>query len=54
MEKDENQYARPIFQCPKCKGRGEVDVDQWDGHVSIVCPCGWHGYREQDGSTREA
>ena len=35
------------FKCPDCKGRGTVDLDQYQGKVSIVCECGFHGYREQ-------
>lgn len=54
LQEELDKSAPPIFQCPKCRGRGEVDIDQWDGGVSIVCPCGWHGYRNSDGGTRGA
>lgn len=30
------------FQCPTCRGRGEIDEDQFYGKVSIECPCGFH------------
>jgi len=35
------------FECPECKGRGNVDREQYEGKVSIICVnCGWHGYRK--------
>jgi hypothetical protein len=32
------------FECPQCKGHGEIDNEQAEGKVSIICECGWHGY----------
>lgn len=34
------------FRCPGCNGLGTIDLEQYDGKVSIVCAhCDWHGYR---------
>lgn len=26
-----------VFMCPVCRGRGEIDDDQYHGRVSILC-----------------
>lgn len=31
-------------QCPACGQWADIDHDQFDGSVSLVCECGWHGY----------
>jgi hypothetical protein len=34
-----------VFVCPQCKGRGEIDDDQYHGRVSILCQgtgCTYH------------
>lgn len=30
------------FLCPGCRVWGYVDDDQYRGHVSILCDCGFH------------
>lgn len=35
------------FRCPDCKAMGKIDEEQDLGKVSIVCPCGWHGYSKE-------
>lgn len=33
----------PLFRCPKCTQTGEIDLDQFMGKVSIMCPmCPYH------------
>jgi len=32
----------PLFRCPNCKSTGEIDRDQFEGSVSIMCGCGYH------------
>ncbi len=47
--------SEKFFRCPKCGGMGNLDDDQWAGQVSVICPeCGWHGYCNEDGNTRDA
>lgn len=40
-----NWHSPHWFRCPDCKGLGTIDRDQYEGKVSVVCECGWHGYR---------
>ena len=35
------------FRCPECRAMGKIDEEQDLGKVSIVCPCGWHGYSKE-------
>ena len=39
-----SKQAGHSFRCPQCRGVGEIDDEQEAGSVSIVCPCGFHGY----------
>lgn len=35
----------PLFRCPGCEKSGEIDRDQFEGRVSIVCTrdgCTYH------------
>lgn len=34
--------ARIFFECPGCEVWYEVDDDQYNGRVSILCKCGFH------------
>lgn len=34
------------FRCPDCKELSGIDLDQYQGTGSIVCGCGWYGYRQ--------
>ncbi len=43
MAEDTNRW----FRCPDCKAMGQIDPEQDLGKVSIVCPCGWHGYSKE-------
>ena len=32
-----------VIRCPGCKGSGNIDRDQYEGTVSILCEfCGYH------------
>lgn len=32
-----------VVRCPDCKGAGPIDLDQWEGKVSIQCDnCNYH------------
>lgn len=37
-----DKKGKTWFCCPTCRGVGEIDEDQLNGRVSIVCPCGYH------------
>jgi len=44
--KDVSDWPHPHwFRCPSCMGLGTIDREQYEGKISIVCSCGWHGYR---------
>lgn len=30
------------FKCPECKIWGQIDNDQYNGRISILCNCGFH------------
>ena len=30
------------LKCPKCSIWGYIDVDQYEGNISIQCDCGFH------------
>lgn len=35
----------PLFRCPMCGTTGEIDREQFDGKVSVLCPvetCEYH------------
>lgn len=34
------------FRCPQCKGVGQIDEEQRQSIVLIVCGCGFHDYAE--------
>ena len=42
-----SEEGKRWFRCPECRGMGEIDEEQDLGKVSIVCPCGWHGYSKE-------
>lgn len=30
------------LQCPKCEVWGDIDQDQIEGKISLLCECGFH------------
>lgn len=41
----EDRFLQAQAQCPGCDAWGDVDADQLEGRVSLVCSeCDWHGY----------
>lgn len=37
---DKDNYA--FFRCPVCDDLGNIDQDQYEGKVSILCDCSFH------------
>jgi len=31
-----------VLECPKCKGWGDLDDEQFHGRISTQCDCGFH------------
>lgn len=43
-----------MIRCPQCRGVGSIDLDQFEGRVSIQCDCGYHETHDLRQSAKEA
>lgn len=43
--KEVTRDGRPLWklQCPRCGIWGDLDDDQFNGRVIVLCDCGFHG-----------